>query len=96
MTDAPAGFGGAASTNDSGRIGSRIAPNTSSVFCQPTPSIRPTASGENRNWPNEPAAVPTPKPMLRHCGGNSLAKAPMISVNEQAARPKPISTPADM
>ena len=40
--------------------------------------------------------MPTPNPMVRHCVGRSLAKAPITKVNEQPARPKPISTPADM
>src|SRR6476659_3666009 len=92
----PGGFGDAASTNASGNNTSRMAAKVSSVFRQPTLSISATASGENRNWPNEPAAVPAPKPMVRHCGGNNLAKAPITSVNEQPASPNPISTPADM
>src|SRR4051794_18776032 len=94
--DGPGGLGGAARTNASGSSTSRMAAKVSKVFCQPTLSISPTASGENRNWPNEPAAVPAPKPMVRHGGGNSLAKAPITKVNEQPARPNPISTPADM
>ena len=93
--DAAPACRGAASANDSGRISSRMAAKISSVCCQPIASIRPTASGENRNCPNEPAAVPAPNAIDRHSGGISLPKAPITRVNEQPASPKPISTPAD-
>ena len=79
----------------SGMIGSSITAKMSSVLRQPTLSIRPTASGENRNWPNEPAAVPAPKPMVRQLSGRSLPNAPITSPNEQPPRPKPIITPAE-
>ena len=57
----PGARGGAASASDSGSIVSRITAKISSVFCQPNWSISAMASGENRNWPNDPAAVPAPK-----------------------------------
>ena len=41
-----------------------------SAVCQEKLSISACASGENRNWPNEPAAVPAPNakraPVFRH------------------------------
>jgi hypothetical protein len=52
-----------------------------------------TASGENTNCPNEPAAVPAPNASERHCGGISLPKAPITIVNDAPARPKPITAP---
>ena len=62
-----------------------------SVCCQPNSPINATASGENRNCPNEPAAVPAPKASVRHSGGISLPKAPITTVNEEPASPKPIT-----
>ena len=63
--------------------------------------MKPTASGENRNWPNEPAAVPRPKASERHSGGISLPNAPSTSVNERrrgrsrsARRPRDRAWPA--
>ncbi len=53
-----------------------------------------TASGENRNCPNEPAAVPAPKASVRHCGGISRPNAPITTVKEEPASPKPTTTPA--
>lgn len=41
------------------------------VVCQPSWSISATASGENRNWPNEPAAVPSPNDSRRMLDGKS-------------------------
>ena len=82
--------------NASGTVISMMTAKTSSVSCQPMPPIKATASGENRNWPNEPAAVPAPNAMVRQLGGISLAKAPITMENEQPASPSPISTPADM
>ncbi len=71
------------------------AANISSVVCQPNEPISATASGENRNWPNEPAAVPKPNAVERHSGGTSLPSAPTTMVKAQPDRPKPIRTPAD-
>src|SRR4051794_30288616 len=86
---------GVASATDSGRI-RRITPaKMMSEVCQPVPSIRPRASGENRNWPNEPAAVPAPKASERQLSGTSLPNAPITRLKEQPDRPKPIKTPAD-
>src|SRR5215470_2352983 len=55
-----------------------------------------TDSGEYRNCPNEAAAVPKPKPIERHSGGNSLPKVATIIMNEVPDRPKPINAPAEM
>ena len=65
----------------------------SSVARQPTLSIRLTPSGENRNCPNEPAAVPAPNAIERQLSGSSLANEGMMRVNEQPVSPSPISTP---
>jgi len=65
-----------------------------SVSCQPKRSMRATVSGENRNCPNEPAAVPAPKASVRHSGGISRPNAPITMVNEEPASPKPITMPA--
>ncbi len=85
---------GDASANESGMISSTIAPKMTRVCCQPNSPMNATASGENRNCPNEPAAVPAPKASRRHSGGISLPKAPITTVNEEPASPKPITTPA--
>ena len=65
-----AAAGGVASTSDSGSTSSIMPAKTNSAVCQEKLSISPCASGENRNWPNEPAAVPAPNandaPALRH------------------------------
>ena len=65
----------------------------SSVVRQPTLSIRLTPSGENRNCPNDPAAVPAPNEIERQLSGSSLPNDEMIRLNEQPVRPNPISTP---
>ena len=57
---APRSAGGVASTSDSGSSSSMGAAKTSSAVCQSNASISARASGENRNCPNEPAAVPAP------------------------------------
>jgi hypothetical protein len=56
--------------------------------------MRSTARGENRNCPNEPAAVPAPKAIDRHSGGISLPNAPMTMVKDAPASPKPMIRPA--
>src|SRR6266849_6055820 len=66
-----------------------------SVSCQPTWPMSATASGENRNCPNEPAAVPAPNASERHRSGNNLPNAASTTLNEHPERPKPSSTPAD-
>ena len=73
---------------------STTAAKMTNVSCQPTRSMSATASGENRNCPNEPAAVPAPKASERHCGGISLPNAPITMVKEEPASPKPITAPA--
>ena len=69
--------------------------NTNSAVCHENVSISACASGENRNCPNEPAAVPAPNANARQLSGTSLPSAPTTIGNEQPARPKPISTPAE-
>ena len=76
-------------------MNSTIRLKISSVCCQPTPPINPTAIGENRNCPNEPAAVPAPNANERHCGGISLPNAPITTVNDDPASPKPSTMPAE-
>ena len=83
-----------AMTIEIGRIGSSVKAKTTSACCQPSVSIRMLPIGGKRNWPKEPAAVPAPKAIGRHCSGRSLPKAASTRLNEQAERPKPISTPA--
>ena len=79
----------------SGTISSSRPAKTSSVVRQPTVSIRPTASGENRNWPNEPDAVPAPKASERQLSGSSFPNDEITRLNEQPDSPKPISTPLE-
>ena len=67
----------------------------SSVVCQSTAELSATASGENRNWPNELAAVPTPNENARHCGGSNLPNAPITTVNDTPASPKPTIKPPE-
>ena len=92
-------FDGAAScrevaiANDSGITSMMMQAKISSVVRQPTLSIRLTPSGENRNWPNEPAAVPAPNEIERQLSGRSLPNDGMIRLNEQPVSPSPISTP---
>ncbi len=66
-----------------------------SVYCQPYESMKWTASGENRNWPKDPAAVTAPKATARQLSGNSLPRAPITAGTAQPDRPKPISKPAE-
>ena len=80
--------------SDNGRTKSSRPAKTVSAACQPAESISATASGENRNCPNEPAAVPYPNAAERHSGGTSLPNAPTTIVKAQPDRPKPIRTPA--
>ncbi len=80
---------------DSGIIVSVISPKATSACCQPNNSMKPTASGENRNCPKEPAAVPTPNASERMCGGINWLKAAMTMVKDDPAMPRPVKTPAD-
>ena len=80
--------GGVASASDSGRIKSIRIANTVSALCQPKLSISATPSGENRNCPNEPAAVPAPSASPRFSGGNILPNADSTSSNEAAGQPE--------
>src|SRR6202158_6085075 len=86
---------GVASASDSGRISSISAEKLTSDAGQPYRSMNSTPSGENRNWPNEPAAVPAPSESERQDSGTSLPKAPSTMLNEQPESPKPIRTPAE-
>src|SRR6202012_1155562 len=86
--------GGVANTSDSGTISSISPANTVSAACQPKLPISATPNGANRNWPNEPAAVPAPSAKPRRSGGNSLLNAESTRLNEQPERPKPMRTPA--
>src|SRR5262245_45964956 len=72
---AAAAFGGVASATDSGNTSARLTANMVSAFCQPNTSLSATASGEYRNWPNEPAAVPAPNANERQFSGSSLPNA---------------------
>src|SRR5262249_42822606 len=85
---------GDANASDSGMMRSTTAAKMTSVSCQPTPPMRATASGENRNCPNEPAAVPAPKASERPGGGISSPNAPITVVREEPASPNPIPPPA--
>ena len=76
-------------------ISSNVPAKISSAVCQPNASIRLTPSGENRNCPNEPAAVPAPNEVERQLSGNSLPNEEMIRLNEQPDSPNPISTPLE-
>src|SRR6476620_3863606 len=64
--------------SESGMMSRRIQAKISSVARQPTLSIRLTPSGENRNCPNEPAAVPAPNEIERQLSGRSLPKDEMM------------------
>src|ERR1700742_4187103 len=86
--------GGVASASDNGTSRSISAANTISAVCQPKLPINATPNGANRNWPNDPAAVPAPSANPRHSSGNSLANADSTRLNEQPDSPKPTSTPA--
>src|ERR1041385_8650937 len=79
--------------SDSGMISTRIAAKIWSVARQPTLSIRLTPSGENRNCPNDPAAVPAPNEIERQLSGRSFPNEEMMRLNEQPVSPSPIRTP---
>ena len=51
-------------------------------------SISATASGENRNCPNDPAAVPTPKASERHCSRHQLAEGADHHRERRARKPE--------
>jgi hypothetical protein len=86
---------GVASATDNGSTATRLTAKITKVCCQPYESISATATGEYRNCPNEPAAVPKPKATERHSFGNISPKAARITGNEQPASPNPTSTPAE-
>lgn len=64
-------------------------------MCQSSAWFSPTASGENRNCPNELAAVPIPKESERQLNGSSFPNAPITTVKDVPASPKPIRNPAE-
>ena len=86
---------GVATAIANGMISSKRPAKISSVVRQPNTWIRYTPSGENRNCPNEPDAVPSPKENDRQLSGRSLPNDEMMRLNEHPERPKPISTPLD-
>src|SRR6185503_11658287 len=88
-------IGGVCTPKAHGIIRSVNRPSAISACCQPRRPINPTASGENRNCPNEPAAVPTPKAKPRHSVGINLLKAASTRVNDVPAMPRPVRTPAE-
>src|SRR5690349_14966024 len=75
--------GGVARANDNGMINSISAEKTTSAVCQPKLSIMATPTGANRNWPNEPAAVPAPRAKPRLSAGSSFVKADRTRLKEQ-------------
>ena len=83
-----------ASASDNGMHRRMIAEKVNAVGIQPNAPIMPPAKGENRNCPNEPAAVPRPNAIDRRSGGSSFENAPMTRLNEHAEMPRPTSTPA--
>ena len=83
-----------ASAHDSGMHSKMMAEKMKTVGIHPLAAIIDPAKGENRNWPNEPAAVPSPNANDRRSGGNNFPNAPMTRLNEQAEMPRPTKTPA--
>ena len=65
------------------------------VVCHEKTLLRPIATGANRNCPNDPPAVPKPNESERHFVGSNLPKAPITTVNDAPARPKPVRNPPD-
>ena len=51
--------------------------------------------GAKANWPNEDAAVATPKIRLRFSCGTLRPKAAMTMEKDEVAMPTPVMTPAD-
>ena len=66
---------GVATASASGSTSSTRTANTSSVCFQPMLPSSATASGENRNWPNDPAAVPAPNAKVRVLLRQQLAES---------------------
>ena len=90
----PEAEAGVASASDSGTTSSIKQANTVKAVGQPKLSSMATPNGANRNWPNDPAAVPAPSAMPRHSGGSSFPNAESTRLNEQPDKPNPIRTPA--
>src|SRR5262249_19561904 len=86
---------GVATATASGMMSTRRPAKISSVVRQPNVWMRCTPSGENRNWPNEPDAVPRPNESDRQLSGSNLPNDEIIRLNEHPDRPKPISKPVD-
>src|SRR5215472_8186111 len=84
-----------ARASDKGSTRIISAAKTIRACCHPKLAMRNTLSGENKNCPKEPAAVPAPSDTERHAGGSSLPNADSTMLNEQPDKPKPSSTPAD-
>src|SRR5262245_18452613 len=70
--DAPVSAGAVVSASQSCSTSNLPTPTATSVVCQPKASIIDSATGEQRNWPNEPAAAPAPNATKRQLSGNSL------------------------
>ena len=51
--------------------------------------------GTTRNWPSDPAAVPTPNAQDLFSSGTSRPKAASTIENEDADIPRPIKKPPD-
>ena len=93
--DGAAAVAGVASAIDSGNDQQHHAGEDQAARSASRSFDQRMASGENRNWPNEPAAVPAPKANRAPAFRNELAERADHHRNEQPARPKPISTPAE-
>src|SRR5262245_31419183 len=91
----PGGAVGVASASDSGRMSSRMTAKTTSAACQSNQSSRARASGEKRNWPNDPAVVNEQKANGRQTAGSSLTSDPINRLKDKPDKPNPIRTPAE-
>lgn len=77
-----------------GTINATSSPSASSAADQPSQPIKPSVPGNMANWPNEPAALAMPMPMLRFSGGTARPTTPRITENDVPDRPMPINKPA--
>ncbi|MNE03358.1 hypothetical protein D3C80_958570 [compost metagenome] len=88
------GSGLSLSMPTSGTINATSKPSASSAADQPSHPIKPSVPGNIANWPNEPAALAIPMPMLRFSGGTARPTTPRITENDVPDSPMPISRPA--
>ncbi|MNN26523.1 hypothetical protein D3C81_1400290 [compost metagenome] len=77
-----------------GTISAINRPSASKAADQPSQPIKPKVPGNMANWPNEPAALAMPMPMLRFSGGTARPTTPRITENDVPDRPIPINRPA--